>query len=291
MAEKRLPHTARRVLAPFLQSLDAPGSGRYETVSLAGLAELAALLGISLREAMIRCLEDGVWPLRFKANRGLFSAVEQAALLRARVLVIGCGGLGGHVSQLLARTGVGGLALCDPDVFEESNLNRQLFCTEDSLGKSKALALQEGLRRLASHMDIHIFPEAANRENLPGMLHGADVLADCLDNIRTRRELEQAARRAGIPFVHGSIAGSEGFALLQLPGHPSVPLERLYGPADEAPEQGAETRLGVPATTAAALAVLQCLLVVRALLNTTPPASGTPPFLHLDLSVPEIERL
>ena len=72
-------------------------------------------------------------------------------LLQTRVFVLGCGGLGGHVASLLARLGVGGLRLCDSDIFEESNLNRQYFCTESTLGQPKAVATARGLRDMAGY--------------------------------------------------------------------------------------------------------------------------------------------
>lgn len=73
-------------------------------------------------------------------------------LLQTRVFVLGCGGLGGHVASLLARLGVGGLRLCDSDIFEESNLNRQYFCTESTLGQPKAVATARGLRDMAGYL-------------------------------------------------------------------------------------------------------------------------------------------
>lgn len=248
-------------------------------------------LGLSQSAAMIWCLEKGVWPLRFKANRGVFAESDQAKLLGARVLVIGCGGLGGYVCQLLARMGVGKLRVCDSEVFEESNLNRQLFCTEDRIGKPKVLSVEQELSRLASHMEVETFQEAAGPKTLPGMLDGVDVLVDCLDDIPARRECERAAQKAGAAFVHGSIAGAEGFAFLQIPGCPSVTLNHLYGPADGAQSRGAEALLGVPATTAAVLASLQARLAVHALLTKGLCPVAPLPLLHLDLSVPEITRL
>lgn len=279
------------LLAPFLQTLEGPGPGRYSAVSLAGIAEVSARLGLSPSGAMIWCLEKGVWPLRFKANRGIFTESDQVRLLEARILVIGCGGLGGYVCQLLARMGVGKLRLCDHDVFEESNLNRQLFCTEDRIGKSKALSVKEELARFASHSEVEAFQEAASPHTLPRMLEGVDVLVDCLDDIPARRDCERAAQKAGVAFVHGSLAGTEGFAFLQIPGCPSVTLDHLYGSANGAQSQGAEARLGVPATTATLVATLQVWLAVQALLSKGHPPSASLPLFHLDLSVPEIERL
>ena len=64
--------------------------------------------------------------------------------------VIGCGGLGGYAIEMLARAGVGHIRVCDGDVFDETNLNRQLLCTEDVLGKSKAEAAADRIKSVKS---------------------------------------------------------------------------------------------------------------------------------------------
>ena len=83
---------------------------------------------------------------RYSRNGGALSAEEQRQLADASVLVLGCGGLGGYVIELLARIGVGRIAAADGDVFCVSNLNRQLLCTEETLGMNKALAAEARVR-------------------------------------------------------------------------------------------------------------------------------------------------
>ena len=74
---------------------------------------------------------------RYDRNR-IFSRDQQDELGEKRAAVIGCGGLGGYAIEMLARAGVGHIRVCDGDVFDETNLNRQLFCTEAMLGEKKA---------------------------------------------------------------------------------------------------------------------------------------------------------
>ncbi len=282
------PDLAAR-LAPFLKQEKAPGDGAFQSISLRGLAQAAAMLGRSVRESMILCLEQGIWPARFCRNRGIFSAQDQAALLRAHVFVLGCGGLGGHVALLLARLGVGLLSVCDGDVFEESNLNRQRLCREDRIGMNKAHAAAEELAAVASHVSVRVFAERADAANLPAMLEGARILVDCLDDIPSRRAAEAAARNAGIPFVHGAIAGREGFAFCSSGTVEESALDRLY-PEDPAKEHRAEHRLGVPTLTPAVTAILQCEFVLRELTGKRPDRRELA-LWHVDLSVPEIEVL
>src|SRR5512136_1109406 len=85
-------------------------------------------------------LEIGLLPARYQRNRNTISVKEQLRLFRAHVAVIGCGGLGGYVIEELARLGVGRITAIDPDVFEEHNLNRQLFSSPENLGKPKVEA-------------------------------------------------------------------------------------------------------------------------------------------------------
>ena len=133
---------------------------------------------------MVALLQDGIWPERFRRNYGVFSADAMVRLLQTRVFVLGCGGLGGHVASLLARLGVGGLRLCDSDIFEESNLNRQYFCTESTLGQPKAVATARGLHDMAGYLALDVRHVEADEKNLPDMLQDVDVALDCLDDLK-----------------------------------------------------------------------------------------------------------
>ena len=152
-------------------------------VSGAAIRQLAAGAALPEREVMVALLQDGIWPERFRRNYGVFSADAMVRLLRTRVFVLGCGGLGGHVASLLARLGVGGMRLCDSDIFEESNLNRQYFCTESTLGQPKAMATARGLRDMAGYLALDVRHVEADEKNLPDMLRGVDVALDCLDDL------------------------------------------------------------------------------------------------------------
>lgn len=279
-----LPSRPDRLPAHFCTTRSAPGSGSFRTVTLEGARALADQCAVSPREAMMRCLEHDIWPLRFARNRGVFTAAEQRKLLASRAAVIGCGGLGGHVAALLARVGIGMLTLCDPDVFDESNLNRQLFCNEHNLGKNKAAAARDALSAVASHTHIAVHPVAARPDNLPEILTGADIVMDCLDSLETRRRLAAAAGAAKIPLAYASVAGDEGFTMLVCPGDKS--MQSLCGPENSGGKSGAETVLGVPTITPAATAAIQTALAVQCLLGKAPEDAL---LLHLDLAVPQLD--
>lgn len=279
-----LPTHLEKLLAPFCIPQSGPGPGSFRAVTLEGTRALAGNLAVSLRHAMMLCLEHGVWPLRFARNRGVFSAADQRKLLASHAAVIGCGGLGGHAATLLARVGIGALTLCDPDVFDESNLNRQLLCTENNLGRNKALAAHDAVSALASHAHITVCPVAALPDNLPGILSGANIAMDCLDSLEARGHLAAAANAAKIPMVYATVAGDEGFTMLVHPGDSSV--QRLCAPGDSDTKPAAETMLGVPTITPAATASIQTALAIQYLVGKKP---EKPLLQHLDLAVPHIE--
>lgn len=281
-----LPPHLENLLAPLCIPQSGPGPGPFRAITLEGTRTLAEHLAVPLRDAMMTCLEHDIWPLRFARNRGVFSAADQRKLLASHVAVIGCGGLGGHAATLLARVGIGALTLCDPDAFDESNLNRQLLCTENTLGRNKARAAHDAVSAMASHARITVHPVAARPDNLPEILSGADIAMDCLDSLEARRHLAAAADAANIPMVYATVAGNEGFTMLVRPGDGSV--RHLCAAGDADAKTNAETMLGVPTITPAATASIQTALAIHHLVGREPESSL---LRHLDLAVPQIESL
>ena len=102
----------------------------------------------NFREVEQMALENNLTPLRYKRNQKTISQSEQHTLFKSTVLVLGCGGLGGFVAEMLCRIGVGNLILMDGDVFDEHNLNRQNFSTIKTLGLHKAEVLRNGLEAI-----------------------------------------------------------------------------------------------------------------------------------------------
>ena len=272
-------HKLRELLSPFLREQNGELS-----VSSKGVRLLARELQMTERNALTELLRQDIWPERFCRCRGAFTVQALIRLLSARIVVAGCGGLGGHVTELLARMGTGSLVLCDPDRFEESNLNRQHFCTEKTLGHFKAEACRNGLLDIASYMDIEVHTVALDEDNLPAILKGADAVMDCLDSIARKKMLENAAHDAGVFCVQGSVARNEGLALFD--GSGTLAFSQVY------PGEDAGTREGDPmnthALTVAGTACLMAALLVRRLCRDK---NDDGKLFHLDLSVPELEKL
>ena len=275
----------KEILEPYLKDQTVPGNEPFASVSASGIEHLARSRGISLNQAMIACLEAGIWPERLRPNRGSLSEPEQVRLLRSRAVVIGCGGLGGGVILQLARVGLGGLTVCDGDVFEESNLNRQLLSSTEALGQPKALVAARQAATINPALEIRQFPQPADAYNLPDILADCQVAVDCLDNMPARYLLEEAAGAAGIPYVHGALAGLEGFVMVVRPGDPG--LRGLHGPTPPAKQNAAEMIVGTPTPTPAAVGSLQVSEALKLLLGRPTLTRGQ--IMHLDLAAPSLD--
>lgn len=206
---------------------------------------------------------------RYDRNRGVVTETEQELLKKKSVCVIGCGGLGGGVIENLTRLGVGALTIVDGDVFEESNLNRQVLSHEGNLRKSKAL---EGTRQMAQiNSEVNINPVTANvtMENCRSIIAGHDVVVDALDNVQTRLLLEDSCETEGIPLVHGAIAGWTGQVAVVMPG--SRLMHKIYGSLGEGMHSEgsalSDASAGNPSFTPAIIAGLQAAETLRLLLG------------------------
>jgi molybdopterin/thiamine biosynthesis adenylyltransferase len=144
---------------------------------------------------------------RYFRNLGAISEEEIAALHTKRVCVIGCGGLGGYVIEFLSRIGIGTLTAVDGDCFVLSNLNRQLFSSEEHIGKNKALCAKDRISNINSQVDFQAVPSYITEENAESIIKSHDIVVDALDNIPARRIVAKSCDRLGMPLVHGAIDG------------------------------------------------------------------------------------
>ncbi|MCU0562277.1 MAG: HesA/MoeB/ThiF family protein [Desulfobacterales bacterium] len=242
-----------------------PDQTPYRSISVQRIAELAQRTGAGVREIEVAALENGFVPERYARNLRTFSPADQAALLRAQVGVVGLGGLGGTVTEILARMGVGRLTLIDGDRFEESNLNRQLLSSPANLGVPKAEAAAQRVAQVNAAVEVSAQACFLTERNAPELIAGCRVVVDCLDNLRTRFELEDACRRAGCPLVSAAVAGASGHVTAIFPEDRGLRL--IYGEPQELPLKGAETVLGTVPYAVAFLASLECAEVAKILLG------------------------
>lgn len=200
---------------------------------------------------------------RYKRNC-LLTDEEQAQLERSRVLIVGLGGLGGHVLDMLARMGVGRLTGADGDRFELSNLNRQLLCTEKRIGMNKAEAAREHVAAVNREVAFTAVPRFLRGEELERLAGEADVVVDALGGLRDRRAVQEAAARAGAPLVSAGISGLTGWVAVVMPGEEG-PASYLGGGDERG--GGVEEREGNLAPTAALAAALQVTEILKLLIG------------------------
>lgn len=110
----------------------------------------------------------------------------QQKLHAAKVLVIGVGGLGCPVLQMLAASGVGTLGIVDGDLVDESNLHRQILFNINDCGKLKVDVAKSAIQKLNPEVQINIFPEFINENNTFSIAKNYDILVDCTDSIELR---------------------------------------------------------------------------------------------------------
>jgi molybdopterin/thiamine biosynthesis adenylyltransferase len=190
---------------------------------------------------------------RYIRNTNSFSREEVELVRKKSVCVAGCGGLGGYVAMSLARFGIGRLGLIDGDVFEPSTLNRQLFCTEAHLGKSKAMEAKLAIESINSETLTEAYIERLTEENGDSLLRGFDAVVDCLDNTESRLILENCCEALDIPFIHGAIGGFYGQVSCVFPGDRA--MSALY--AGSRGRSGMD-EAGNPPFTPQLVAAIQC---------------------------------
>lgn len=134
----------------------------------------------------------------------------QEKIKKAKVLVIGAGGLGSPVLLYLAGAGVGTIGIMDNDLVSESNLQRQILYDSLSLGKPKVEIARHKLQALNPECRILPMQQRLTSENASEIITNYDIVVDATDNLPSRYIIDDACVECGKPFVYGSICEFEG---------------------------------------------------------------------------------
>lgn len=167
---------------------------------------------------------------RYSRNIPSITEAEQALLKNKKIAILGCGGLGGYLCEFSARLGIGKIIVCDGDVFEESNLNRQILSSEGNLGTLKAEAAKAYIECTNPACQVEMVCQPFSFDNA-SFLEGCDVILDALDSVPARLLLEEYAEKFSVPLVHGAVRGWGGQVCLIMPGQRT--LHRLFQNAAE----------------------------------------------------------
>jgi molybdopterin/thiamine biosynthesis adenylyltransferase len=238
---------------------------KYYSISLKQIKKIACKFPNKSREIEILALQNNIIPERYHRNLGVISPLEQVKLLQSKVAIIGAGGLGGTILELLTRMGIGKLIIADKDIMVDSNLNRQILSNETNLGQSKTEAAVKRVKEINSSVEIAGYSVFINSDKVKKIIEGAEVVIDALDNLPSRFVLQKACRDLKIPLVHGAIAGFNGQLTTIFPEDKG--LELIYGSNKNLPEHGSEIELGAPTVTPALIASLEAQEVIKILLK------------------------
>jgi hypothetical protein len=160
-------------------------------------------------------------------NIGFLSPDAQERLRKARVFVCGTGGMGGAGVLALTRAGVGGLVLADLDVFELSNLNRQVFASLDTIGRDKAEATRDQCLGINPELDIIVHNEKWS-DHVETIIDQCNVVVNGTDDLSASLLLYRTARRLGKPVIDAYASPLPSIYVTR-PGRP-MPEERLGYP-------------------------------------------------------------
>lgn len=217
---------------------------------------------------------------RYVRNIPALTRAECEVLRQKRILVVGCGGLGGHIIDQLARIGIGFLRVVDGDVFETSNLNRQVLSSVPLLGISKAQTAADHIARVNPDVTVDAAETFFTEDNALELLEGCDIVMDALDNIPSRRILAAACEKANIPYIYGAIQGWVAQAAIFMPGDHLI--DTLY------PEEIEIRDKSVLSFTPALCASMQTALCVKWLLGRS---VETETIYYFDLLNQEFETI
>jgi len=143
---------------------------------------------------------------RYLQNLGIMSEADLERIKQAKVLLVGAGGIGGHVANLLVRLGVMELTIVDFDCFDQTNLNRQLFCTELNLGSYKVAVLKQRLKEINSNCVVNIHQIRIEDLSIE-IFEQHEYVIDAVDSPKTKVYLNETCSKIGLPLLHGACAG------------------------------------------------------------------------------------
>lgn len=193
----------------------------------------------------------------------------QQALARARVLIVGLGGVGGPAALYLAAAGIGGLTLVDDDTVALSNLQRQIVFDTADVGRAKVEAGTERLEALNPGVAIRTLAERLTTATATGMIAGHDLVLDGSDDFATRFAVNAACVAAGVPLVSGALGRWSG----QVAVFEGRPCYRCLVP-DIPPEAESCARAGVVGALAGVIGAMAALEAIKRITGAGTPLSG-----------------
>lgn len=178
-------------------------------------------------------------------------------IMGAKVGVAGCGGLGVNVITALAEAGVCRYVLCDNDIPDVTNLNRQFIYSAGDM-RPKSVISAEWILALNPAADVEAISEPVTQEN-GDMFAGCDIIVDCLDSFEARMALDDHSRKLGVPLVHAGVSGLNGQLYVSVPGR-TPSLRDVLGTAKD--PEGPVPSVGAVVAAIAGMEAMEALRVI-----------------------------
>lgn len=198
----------------------------------------------------------------------------QRALLAARVLVIGAGGLGSPVALYLAASGVGSIVIADHDTVDLTNLQRQIAHRCDSIGQPKVASAQRAMQDVNPQVQVLALQERLQGERLQQEVAAADLVLDCSDNFATRHAVNAACVQAKVPLVSGAAVRVDGQISVFDPRNPASPCYACLFPPEQEFEDVQCSTLGIFAPLVGLVGAMQAAEALKLLVPFGQPLVG-----------------
>ena len=193
----------------------------------------------------------------------------QQKLARARVLIVGAGGVGGPAALYLAAAGVGTIGLVDADTVSLSNLQRQIQFATDDIGRSKVEASSERLTAINPHVVVKTHALMLTADTAEALIADYDIVLDGTDDFSTRFAVNAACVAAGVPLVSGALGRWDG----QVAVFEGGPCYQCLVP-DAPPDAQTCSRVGVVGALAGVIGSMAALEVVKLITGAGEPLTG-----------------
>jgi len=133
----------------------------------------------------------------YQRNYGIFSEQEQEKIRQSKILIIGCGGIGGTVAIILARSGVSRFVLCEFDAYDPTNMNRQIGCFVNTIGRNKARAIRETILRINPEAEVTVHENQMTHAEIARLMPQTDLVFPAADDFAFSIFVFRDAKRLG----------------------------------------------------------------------------------------------
>ena len=198
----------------------------------------------------------------------------QERIAASHALIVGAGGLGSPAALYLASAGVGTITLCDADVVDLTNLQRQIAHDTSTIGLPKVASARRRITAINPGVEVHAVEQRVGADSLPGLVAAASIVLDCSDNFATRHAINRACVAARVPLVSGAALRFDGQLALFDTRHAESPCYHcVFGEGEEIEETRCAV-MGVFAPLVGVIGAMQAVEALKVLAECGEPAIG-----------------